>query len=361
MKLIIFSLVFLVLLAAGISARGIAITDMRMNVEYNDAYTYQLEFKTRANYVSGLSNNSIINADVFPGDNITFTVRMENTLSGSGPENRLRNAVAKITIVNIDSGSNLEGESDGFNLEGGDDAIDDIKFPVPFDVSTGTYNVIIDAEADGKNGTFYFTENKLKLQVKKLTHDIRITKAQLNPSILDCSRKTKITADMVNAGSNSEDDMALEFISPELKINSIDRAITLESSDDATIEDKKYTKNLNAELPASFKSGTYPVFVNLYWKNAFLFDKKTLYMTVRDCSSSVNTSPKPKPKQNATNSYNNSDIRAQMNESGQSGDYGPGSSAEAAKFSISPALVLILFGGFLIFIIAILLIMRKFK
>ena len=353
MRLIIFSMIFMILLAAGIFARGLEITDMRMSVEYNDAYTYQLEFKNRVNYVSGLTNNSRIAADVFPGDNVTFTVRMENTLSGSSPDNRMRNAIIKVAIVNIDGSSSLEGESDGFNLDGGDDAIDDIKFPVPFDAAAGTYDVIINAQADGRNGTFYFTDNKLKLQVKKLSHDIRITKTQLNPGIMDCSRKTKITADVVNAGSNLEDGVGLEFISPELKINSVDGGITLDSSDDAAVEDKKHAKTLNVEIPSSLKSGTYSILVNLYWKNTILFDQKTLYLTVRDCNSPGKTNSEQ--KQNITNADKNSSQQSEPSTS----EYPQ--SSQRAKFSLSPALVFILLGGFLIFIIIILLIMQKFK
>ena len=131
MKLIIFTALFAILLALSISARGLEITEMRMSVDYNEAYTYQLENKDKADYADGLSNNSRINADVFPGNNVTFTVRMENTLSGSGPETRMNSAFVRIIIEGIDDGSDVEADSDDFELEGGDDTLVDLKLPVP--------------------------------------------------------------------------------------------------------------------------------------------------------------------------------------------------------------------------------------
>src|SRR3989338_6673975 len=274
MKLIAFASLFAILLALSISARGLEITEMRMSVDYNEAYTYQLENKDKADFADGLANNSRINADVFPGNNVTFTIRMENTLSGSGPETRMNSAFIKIIIEGIDDGSDIEADGDDFELEGGDDTLVDLKFPVPFDAATGTYNVVIDAQGEGRNGAFYFTENKLKLEVKKLRHDIQIVKYQLNPSILNCiNRKTIISADIMNLGSNEEDNLALEFKSGELGIDSIDRGILLDSSNDASDEDRKYTKILPVEISPTIGLGVYRIMVNLYWEGYLLFDR----------------------------------------------------------------------------------------
>jgi len=347
MKLIIFAALFMVLIALTTFARGLEITDMRMSVEYNEAYTYQLEYHTWVNYASGLTNNSKISADVFPGGNVTFTVRMENTLRGSGPENRIKNSFVKVTIAGIDTGSDIDGESDNFELEGGDDALVDIKFPVPLDAATGTYDVFIDAQGEGRNGTFYFTENKLKLEVKKLSHDIQIVKYQLNPSILDCiNRKTKISADIMNLGSNDEEGVALEFKSSELNINSIDRGIGLISSNDANDEGKKYIKILPLEISPTIKPGVYPIMVNLYWKGSILFDREILNLDLRNCGPSVaqNTN------QN-TESIPNQAIQTENNNNA-------GNTHLLQNISIlsTPALIWVVLGAFVVFVLVIVII-----
>ena len=324
-----------------------------MSVEYNEAYTYQLEYHTWVNYASGLANNSKISADVFPGDNVTFTVRMENTLSGSGPENRIRNAFVKVTIAGIDTGSDIDGESDNFELEGGDDALVDIKFPVPSDAATGTYDVFIDAQGEGRNGTFYFTENKLKLEVKKLSHDIQIVKYQLNPSILDCiNRKTKISADIMNLGSNDEDAMALEFKSSELSINSIDRGIPLISSNDANDEDKKYTKILPVEISPKIKPGIYPIMVNLYWKGTILFDRKVLNLDLRDCGSSVTQNQAGQNADQNTGLVSNQTVQPENNNNAGNNNH----LLQNISISSTPALIWVVLGAFVIFVLVIVII-----
>ena len=357
MKLKLFALaaLFVVLLASGISARGLEITDMRASVQYNEAYTYQLEYNTRNSYASGLTNNSKINVDVFPGDNVTFTVRMENTLSGSGPENRMRNAFIKVTLVKIDSGSDMDADSDNFELEGGDDTLIDLKFSLPFDAATGTYDILIDAQADGRNGTFYFTENKLKLEVKKLSHDIQITKYQLNPSILDCaSRKTKISAEIMNLGANDEDGMALEFKSNELGISSIDRGLALISSNDANDDQKKYTKILPVEISKRIAPGLYPVQVNLYWKDSILFDRKILYLDVRNCgSTAIQNQTAQNTNQNIATSQENQNQQTQQQSGSSTHSFLP----QNISISSSPALVWIILGAFVAFVLVIVIIL----
>jgi hypothetical protein len=119
--------------------------------------------------------------------------------------------------------------------------------------------------------------------VKKQSHDIRISKILLSPGIVDCDRKARLTAEIVNAGSNTENQVALEFKSSNLGVNSYDKDISLQSSDEASVEDKTYAKTLNIEVPSFFTAGQYPIFVNLYWKNFVLFDQKTADLVVRDC------------------------------------------------------------------------------
>ena len=347
MKLIYLCLAFLILLASASFARGLEIFDIRVSVNYDQAYVYRLENKEKVNYVFGLLNNSRINADVLPGSNITFTLRLANTLQ-AGFGNEIRDAFARIRIKEIDDGSDLEETSTNIDLDAENDDLVDVNFGIPVDANAGTYNVIIEGEGEDRNHTIYRTEVNLKLPIKKESHDIRITGYRLNPSIVDCNRKVKITADAINAGSNSEDEVAMEFKSDDLKINSITRDITLESSNDAIVEDKKYTKTLNVEIPNTFKKMAYPILINLYWKNNILFDQKTMYLSVRDCGAEATT----EQNQNATNANNNSsNNQTQTSESGQER-----TPSVSGKFSPSPALIFIVLGGFAIFIILILLI-----
>lgn len=283
MKLIIFTLLILILVAASALAQGLEITEIEVHVDYDEAYTYRIENRERIDSTSvPVANNSKIDVDILPGSNVTFTVRVENTFQGEKPV--IKGTFVAITIEDIDDGADLDGESLDFDLEPGDDYRYDVKFYIPLDVDAGTYNTIIEAEGDDKNGTLYRTElSNLKFEVKKQSHDIRITKVLLSPSVVDCDRKAKLTAEIANVGSNPENEITLEFKAISLGINSFDKDISLQSSEEASDEEKMHTKSLNIEIPSFLRPGTYQILINLYWKNFVLFDQKTAELVVKDC------------------------------------------------------------------------------
>src|SRR3990167_1888312 len=101
MKLIAFAFVFVLLLASISLAAGLQITEIDFNVDYDEAYTYRVEDRDRVDSGSvSAANNSRIGADVLPGSNLTFTVRVENTFQGENPD--LRGVFVTATIEEID-------------------------------------------------------------------------------------------------------------------------------------------------------------------------------------------------------------------------------------------------------------------
>lgn len=280
--LTVFAILSLSLLASAAFAQGLEITEINVDVDYDEAYTYRIENKDRLSSASvPVTNSTKINVDILPGSNVTFTLRVENTFNGDEP--KIRDAFATITIEDFDDGADLEEKSLDFDLEPGNDYRADVKFQIPLSVDAGTYKIRMEVEGESKNNTLYKTELNQKLEVKKQSHDIRIAKASLNPSIVDCNRKARLTAEIVNVGSNAENQVGLEFKSASLGVNSVDRDIFLGSSDEASEKEKTYVKTLNIELPSLFKAGAYEVFVNLYWKNFVLFDQKIVELAVKDC------------------------------------------------------------------------------
>ena len=60
-------LVFIVLLSAISIAQGLEITKLEVHVDYDEAYAYKQQYKRdRDDSMFGITNNSIIKADVFP-------------------------------------------------------------------------------------------------------------------------------------------------------------------------------------------------------------------------------------------------------------------------------------------------------
>lgn len=282
MRLAVFAAIFAILLAFNSLADGLTFTRIDVHVDYDESYTYSVENRQKANSASvSPSNGSKIDVDVFPGSNVTFTVGIENQLGRDMPS--IRDTTLTIRIEEIDSESDLEIESNDFKLDPGDEQLVDMVFFIPLDADSGTYNVLLDAQGDDENNSAHRTQLPLKLEVKKNSHDVRIKSVSLNPGIVDCSRKTRLTAEIMNAGRSGETELALEFKNANLGINSFDRDISLPASSDDSDSGRTYAKTLNIEVPQFFKSGDYPVYINLYWKNFILFDQEIVNLVVKDC------------------------------------------------------------------------------
>lgn len=341
-------LLVVVLAAPAVLAAGLEITEIDVSVDYDEAYTYRVENRDRIDSASvPIANGSRIGADILPGSNVTFTVRVENTFTGDDPD--IRGVFVTTSIEDIDDGADLDEESIDFDLEPGDDYRFDVKFHIPFDVEAGTYSTVIEAEGEDRNETPYRAEIMLDLEVRKQSHDIRISKVLLNPGVVDCSRKTRLTAEIVNAGSNPENQVALEFKSGNLGINSFDGDIKLESSDEASDEEKTYAKTLNIEVPSFMREGTYPIFINLYWKNFVLFDQKTADLIVRDCASAT------VPVQQQDTGKKQETVTVIQPESEDSSEDSPGISTSTESTGLNtPALAFMLTGGLAIIVLAIL-------
>ncbi|MBI2654239.1 hypothetical protein HYX02_05520 [Candidatus Woesearchaeota archaeon] len=357
MRIITLGLLFIVLLATSSLAKGLEITEIDVNADYDEAYVYRVESTDRKNSAGvSVSNNSKIDVDVLPGSNVTFTVRVENTFQGEEPE--IKGVFTRVTIEDVDDGADLEEESLDFDLEPGDDYRFDVKFAIPLDVDAGTYNTVLEAEGEDRNGTSFSTKLSLKFEVKKQSHDIRITNILLNPSFVDCDRKTKLTAEITNAGSNPENQVAVEFKSSNLGINSFDKDIFLESSEDASEDEKKHTKALNFEVPSFLKSGTYPIFVNLYWKNFVLFDQKTADLVVKDCGGASKTETKPEqPKQEPEKETKEQVTVIKPEEkTKETGKEEITTATTEVSVLNSPVFIFMILGGFVIIVLAVLVV-----
>lgn len=357
------------LIATTALAAGLQITEIDVHVDYDEAYTYRVENRGRIDSTTvPAANNSKIDADILPGSNVTFTVRVENTFQGEDPD--LSGVFVTINIEDIDDGADLEEESIDFDLEPGDDYRFDVNFAIPINVEVGTYDVVIEAEGEDRNETPHNTEVNLKLEVKKQSHDIRITKIFLNPSVIDCNRKTVLAAEITNAGSNLENEIALEFKASSLGVNSYDKDLSLQSSDEASDEEKMHTKTLNIEVPSFLRAGSYPILINLYWKNFVLFDQKSVDLVVRDCgSSSATTKTKTEPKEEAGEEVvipeSVTVIRPEEEKSEEETERFPSEEIITATQEISvlksPILLSMLLGGFVIVVLAVLVVVAYTK
>ena len=308
--------VLLVFFAVPCLADAIRVNDLRMKVDYDEAYTYSIEKKDKIDTLSGITNSTKINLQVLPGSNVTFTFKIENTLS----DINIHGTIVKLTVEEIDDGGDFDIDSDEVDLDAGNEETVDLVVPIPIDVESKSYFFDAQIEGHDTNGTVYTQEIRNKFDVNRLAQDIRITKAQLAPSLVSCDRKTVATVEIMNAGSQDQNDAALEIQNANFGINFMEKDIILKASDQSA-DESSYTKKLNIEIPSFMRAGIYTINANLYWKNYVLFDRKQMQLIVKDCGTSKTNQSKPtatqnnQPKNNQTSNViaSNSKVSPQNN------------------------------------------------
>ena len=85
MRLIIFAAVFAIIIGLTAFAQGLEITRVDVHADYDYSTVYRIEQEEKITRIDSitvpLEDNSMVNVDVYPGSNLTFTVTIENTFS----------------------------------------------------------------------------------------------------------------------------------------------------------------------------------------------------------------------------------------------------------------------------------------
>ena len=115
----IFGVIF-VILALPVLADALEINELRLKVDYDEAYTYKLEDRDRSDTLIGVTNSTKIDVEILPASNVTFTLKIENGLD----DTNLKGVTATITIEELDDRADFDIESDEFDLDAGNEQTD---------------------------------------------------------------------------------------------------------------------------------------------------------------------------------------------------------------------------------------------
>jgi len=235
-----------------------------------------LDVKVDGKTKKNLNNNTKIKRDAEPGSEIQFIIEIENFFTND-EDLEIEDIEVEITIEDIDDGDDLEEDADEFDLKAGKDEKVKIKFDVPLEVDEGTFDVIIDVEGEDENGTTHEIRFELELDVEKEKHEIRILRASLTPTTIKCQRTVSINTELINTGTEDEDEVTLEVINQELGIKSI----TIRELDEGT-DDNRLNKLVTASINNDVMPGIYPITINAYYDSK-LAESRILDLDVLEC------------------------------------------------------------------------------
>ena len=225
-----------------------------------------------------VANNSKISKDAEPESDVEFRIKIENLYTKE--ENvEIKDIEVEVTIEDIGDDSDLDEEADDFDLEAGEDKTIKINFNIPKEVDEKAYDVIINVNGKDKNGKDHNVVWKLELDVDKERHDVIIDKFNLNPTTISCNRNVNLNAELINIGSEDENEVVLKISNNDLGIQIDKKDIKLEEG----TEDNKYEKSFTLKISDDVPSGTYPILINSYYDDSKLSDSKTIDLMIQDC------------------------------------------------------------------------------
>ena len=264
---------------------GIVVFVLLVNVAYaagSKLIFSDVDVKVGSKTSKNLNNGETIDDEADPGDSVEFRVEMKNNFT-SAEDLKIEDVSVDVTIEAIDDGDDLDDESSQFDLRPGNDKRVNLKFQVPIEVEEDTFDVVIHAEGDDENGTNQEVEMRLRLDVNKESHLLKITKNTLSPAEITCNRKNiQLSTNIINIGNDDEKDVTVQVLSPDLGVDLKEDAgeLTAEPNED----ESRFSKIFTFNVPNDAEAGSYPVLLRALYDDDRKKAEGIATLTVNDCA-----------------------------------------------------------------------------
>ncbi len=261
-----------------------------MNVAYAASkLTFSdVDVKVGSRTSKNLENGETIDDEAEPGDSVEFRVEMQSNFT-SEEDLDIEDIQVEVTIEDIDDGDELDEESNEFDLSPGRDKRVTLKFQVPIEVDEDTFDVLIHAEGRDENGTKHLADMRLKLDVDKESHLLKITRKSLSPEEVSCNRKNvQLATTFINIGSEDEDEVTFQVLSPDLGVDFKESVEDLEAEPNE--DSSRFSKIFTFNVPNNVEAGSYPITIRALYDDDRKKTEDTVTLTINDCATA-----KPKP------------------------------------------------------------------
>lgn len=226
---------------------------------------------------SNVQKNGEISREAKPDSDIELEIEVKNMFT-STENTDIEDIQIRATIEGIDDGSDLEDESESFDLRADADKTVRFKFKVPLNVEEGTYNIFIEADGEDENGAAHNDEEDVDLEIEKDLHDLRIASLDLSPKEIGCSRDMNANARIMNLGKEDDEDAMLEIRNDDLGLNI--RSPVNVNSDGG---DNAATKNIKFSIGSSARGGTYSISANAISGDGTVRDSRSTDISIAGC------------------------------------------------------------------------------
>jgi len=252
-----------------------------------------VDVKIGSKTIRNLQNGNSIPEVTRPDRQVEFRVEARNNFSSSDNV-RISDITVRTTIENIDNGNDMKQESDRFDLRADTETKKIFTFDIPLEVREDTYNVLIEAEGQDENGTIESAEMRLKLEVIKDNHLLKIIKDTLIPAEVSCNRNNiQLSTAILNIGNDDEDSVSVRIQNSDLGIDINDQIGNIKARPNEP--ESKFSKVYTFKIPENAEAGSYPINLKLSYNNDRQVTSDSPILKIKDCAGkSAGANGKPK-------------------------------------------------------------------
>lgn len=240
----------------------------------------EIEVKIDGKKTTVTADGETIGKEAAPGSSVEFQVNLIN-LYTKEEDVDYEDIEITITIEEIDDGDDLEDNAEISKVRADRDKSATIEFDVPYIVDEDTFDVVIEVEGDDEFNSSRDAEISwtISLDVEKEKHELIVNKAGLNPATVSCGKDTYLELDVLNIGSEDEEEVVITLESENLNF---DKKEELEL-DSGTDDDSRFRETYFIDVPETLGAGTYPIEIKVYYNEDRLEDTKKVDLIVEEC------------------------------------------------------------------------------
>lgn len=236
---------------------------------------------------SDLKDGETIDKEAKPGSEVKISVEVSNGFTDA-EDIDIEDVEIKVTIEDIDDGDDLEEEADSFDLEADKEDDGTVEFEIPLDVEEDTYDILIEVEGEDEKGVKHEDTIKLKLDVDKEKHQIRIASFDLSPKNVKCGETASVSATIDNTGAEDEERAAIEIESSALGLNFEDLTMDIEEGDSES-------RTAYVTIGNDVSPGSYPISITAAYDVDKITDREVTTLTVDECKKATTTTTQQTP------------------------------------------------------------------
>ncbi len=213
-----------------------------------------------------ISSNDLDEDEYLPGEIIDLEVDVDNN------GNKDLDVIVEATLFDVSEDDELdEFESDEEEIKDGDDNTFDIELEVPLDGDLdedGEFIIFVKAFEDREEDT-NCDEDSIEVDIEREDNDVVIESISLTPSSVRPGDTVQLSVDVLNVGSNDQDDVTVEIVGNTLGIDERSESFNL---DRATDNDDDFTERFLITIPNDASSGSHNINVRVLDEDEDVFD-----------------------------------------------------------------------------------------